>query len=100
MGKDIRIDKKISLGYDKYDKSYLILIITPYMKEPSLGMVFGTASVGPRGQIVIPKEIRDKIKTKEGDRFFVIEHGGKIIFVPEKITKNLIKRITNTLKNV
>lgn len=62
------------------------------------GNILGTANLGPRGQVVIPKEARDKLKTKEGDTFLVIEHFGKIVLIPEKAMRNLIKQITKHLK--
>ena len=67
------------------------------MKKPLLngcGAICGVTSVGPRGQIVIPKEARDKLKLKEGERLLVIEHYGKLILAPEKSMKQMIEHIT------
>jgi AbrB family looped-hinge helix DNA binding protein len=61
---------------------------------PELGTICGVASIGPRGQIVIPKEARDKLKLHEGERFLVIEHYGKIILAPEKSMKAMVEHIT------
>lgn len=39
---------------------------------------FATTSMGERGQVVIPKEIRDLLELKVGDRFIVLathKHG-------------------------
>ena len=45
------------------------------------GCVCGSAVLGSRGQVVIPKEARDKLGLKEGDRFLVVEHMGKLVFL-------------------
>jgi len=62
------------------------------------GEVLGTANLGPRGQVVIPKEARDRLKMKGGDTFLVVEHSGKIVLIPEKEMRSLIKQITKHLK--
>ena len=62
-----------------------------------LGSIGGTAVLGERGQIVVPKEIRDNLKLKAGDSFLVIEHFGKIILVPQKIAEALLGHITKEL---
>ncbi len=47
--------------------------------------VFGTAKVGDRGQIVIPKEARDLFQIKPGDTLLILgeENKGLIISRPE-----------------
>jgi AbrB family looped-hinge helix DNA binding protein len=65
--------------------------------DQTLGAVCGTATVGPRGQIVIPKDARSRLNLKNGDQFLVIEHFGKLIFIPEKNMRNMIKEITKHL---
>ncbi len=65
--------------------------------DQTLGTVCGTATVGPRGQIVIPKDARSRLNLKNGDQFLVIEHFGKLIFIPEKNMRDIIKEITKHL---
>jgi antitoxin PrlF len=43
------------------------------MKKPEI------TSLSSRGQIVIPQQIRDSLKLKEGEKFMVMEEGGIII---------------------
>ena len=62
------------------------------------GVICGTTTVGERGQIVIPKEAREKLKLKTGDRFLVIEHYGKIVLMPEKEMRTMVEQITKHLK--
>ena len=47
--------------------------------------VFGTAKVGDRGQIVIPKEARDLFNIQPGDTLLILgeENKGLIISRPE-----------------
>ena len=40
---------------------------------------FGTVTVGTKGQIVIPKELRSQLKIKPGDQFFVMLHAAHSI---------------------
>jgi AbrB family looped-hinge helix DNA binding protein len=58
------------------------------------GSICGATSLGARGQLVIPKEARKRLKLKEGERFLVIEHMGKIILVPEDQMRHIIDEVT------
>lgn len=50
--------------------------------------VFGTAKVGDRGQIVIPKEARELFRIKPGDTLLILgeENKGIIISRPELLS--------------
>lgn len=63
-------------------------------KDLGLGSIEGTALLGERGQIVIPKTTRDRLKLKAGDGFLVIEHFGKIVLVPKKAAVDFVNHIT------
>jgi len=39
-------------------------------------------TVSSKGQIIIPSEFRKKFKIKQGDRFELQEHDGKLLLVP------------------
>ena len=41
-----------------------------------------TVTVSPKFQIVIPKEVRDSLGVKPGERFEVIQHEGRIEYIP------------------
>ena len=43
-----------------------------------------TTTVSPKFQVVIPKEIREKLHLKSGQKMSVVTKGGIIYFVPEK----------------
>ena len=58
--------------------------------------VFGTAKVGDRGQIVIPKEARELFNIKPGDTLLILgeEHTGLIVSRPD-----VLSSIANQLFN-
>lgn len=61
--------------------------------------VFGTAKVGDRGQIVIPKEARELFGIKPGDTLLIVgeEDTGLIVSRPE-VLNNLANQILSTIK--
>ena len=61
--------------------------------------VFGTAKVGDRGQIVIPKEARELYDIKPGDTLLLLgdEETGLIVTRPE-VLNNLANQILNNVK--
>jgi AbrB family looped-hinge helix DNA binding protein len=69
-------------------------------KVTPFGTVCGMATVGPRGQLVIPKEARDKLKLTTGDQLLVIEHGDKLVLIPEPIMRQMIEQVTKHLNQV
>lgn len=48
-----------------------------------------TVTVSPKFQIVIPKEIREKMKLKPGQKLFMFELDGKIHVEPESSIQEL-----------
>jgi AbrB family looped-hinge helix DNA binding protein len=50
--------------------------------------VFGTAKVGDRGQIVIPKEVRELFNIRPGDTLLILgeENKGLIVSRPELLS--------------
>ena len=61
--------------------------------------VFGTARVGDRGQIVIPKEARQLFGIKPGDALLIVgdEDTGLIVSRPEALN-DLADKILNNVK--
>ena len=61
--------------------------------------VFGTAKVGDRGQIVIPKEARELFGIQPGDTLLIVgeEDTGLIVSRPE-ILSNLATQIFDSVK--
>lgn len=62
------------------------------------GQFYGTATVGEKGQIVIPQEARRKMNLKKGDRLLVFGMDNDMLAVArlshiEKITSHLAKKL-------
>ncbi len=61
--------------------------------------VMGTAVLGERGQLVIPKEIRDRYELKAGDKFFVLGHDhGPIAFIPLNQMQDFIQNMSSKIQ--
>ena len=61
--------------------------------------VFGTAKVGERGQIVIPKEARELFNIQPGDTLLILgeEESGLVISRPE-VLSNIANQIFDNAK--
>lgn len=62
------------------------------------GQFYGTATVGEKGQIVIPQEARENMKLKKGDRLLIFGMDEDMLAVAklshiEKITSHLAKKL-------
>jgi AbrB family looped-hinge helix DNA binding protein len=44
----------------------------------------GTTTISPKYQVVIPKEIREKLNLRSGQKMTVVFKGGIIHLIPEK----------------
>lgn len=58
-----------------------------------------TTTISPKFQIVIPKEVREKLHLAPGQRLQAVEKGGVITLVPEvplKSLKGALKGMTKT----
>lgn len=62
--------------------------------------VFGTAKVGDRGQIVIPKEARELFDIKPGDTLLILgeEDTGMVISRPE-VLNSIADQLFDNVKN-
>jgi AbrB family looped-hinge helix DNA binding protein len=49
--------------------------------KPCLEDRFGTTVMGERGQVVIPKDIRDAMGLQAGDRLVTLYHDGKLFLM-------------------
>lgn len=43
-----------------------------------------TTTISPKFQVVIPKDVREKLHLKSGQKMNVVTKGGVIYFIPEK----------------
>ncbi|MBU4313825.1 MAG: AbrB/MazE/SpoVT family DNA-binding domain-containing protein [Actinobacteria bacterium] len=44
----------------------------------------GTTTISPKYQIVIPRDVREKLHLKSGQKMTVVTKGGVIYLIPEK----------------
>ena len=60
----------------------------------------GSTVVGERGQIVIPKELRDTLSLKAGTKLLVIQHvNGAIVLLPAERMREFLQRLTSKLED-
>jgi AbrB family looped-hinge helix DNA binding protein len=64
-------------------------LITPDKK------LYGTATVGTKGQIVIPSEARDELDIKPGDRLYVMNamNGAGVVLLKEEMLESFVEQI-------
>jgi AbrB family looped-hinge helix DNA binding protein len=48
------------------------------------GGQMGITTISPKYQVVIPKEVREKLQLKKGQKMVVIAKGGIVHMIPEK----------------
>ena len=60
-----------------------ILLYDIYI-DTKKGDRMATITISPKYQVVIPKEIREKVHLKSGQKMTVFTKGGVIYFIPEK----------------
>lgn len=71
----------------------------PKDKHDLWGSMHGIASIGERGQLVVPKSLRKSLEIKKGDKFVVMEKHGAIVLLPTDVMQTFISDLTNQLKN-
>ncbi|HEX6416043.1 MAG TPA: AbrB/MazE/SpoVT family DNA-binding domain-containing protein [Candidatus Saccharimonadales bacterium] len=64
--------------------------------------LMGTVTVGPKGQVVIPVEVRDKMNIKPGDKLIAlyIPQKGAVGFVTEAQMRSHIQRMGASLNEL
>lgn len=57
--------------------------------------LYGTATVGTKGQVVIPVQAREELGIKEGDRLYVVgmSNSGVISMLPESMLERHIEKM-------
>ena len=64
--------------------------------------LFGTATVGTKGQVVIPASAREQLGVTTGDRLYVIgtPHEGVLMLLKEDQLEKFIERINLQVENL
>lgn len=62
--------------------------------------LFGTATVGTKGQVVIPADARDAFDIKPGDRLYVVgsQKARWIGFLKEDQLRDLVEHLTDNIE--
>lgn len=56
--------------------------------------LYGTATVGSKGQVVIPADAREELNLKPGDRLYVVSAGaGGVVFLKEEMLEEMVERM-------
>ena len=63
--------------------------------------LYGTATVGTKGQVVIPADAREELEIQTGDRLYVVGSSERkwIGFIKEDQLRELIDHITDNVEN-
>lgn len=62
----------------------------------------GTVTIGPKGQVVIPAEVREKMSIMPGDKLLAlfVEDKNAIGFITEAQAQKLVDRLGNNLSSL
>lgn len=62
--------------------------------------LYGTATVGTKGQVVIPADARDALNINSGDRLYVVgsEKAQWIGFIKEDQLRSMVEHLTNNIE--
>lgn len=58
---------------------------------------FGSTTLGKRGQVVIPAEIRKKMNLKAGENFIALLVDGSIVFLPAEKFEKMVSQLEQTI---
>lgn len=61
--------------------------------------LYGTATVGTKGQVVIPADAREELDIQTGDRLYVVgsEKGKFVSFIKEEQLRKMIDHLTDNV---
>lgn len=82
------------------DKLYLYNIVV--MANIKHVVLAGTATVGPKGQVVIPVEVREKMNIAPGDKLVVlyVEDKKSVAFITEHQAQRMIDQMGERLGSI
>ncbi|MEX0669469.1 MAG: AbrB/MazE/SpoVT family DNA-binding domain-containing protein [Pirellulales bacterium] len=65
------------------------IIILSYASTIDRGSVMHLVTISPKFQVVIPRVVRERLGLRPGQKLQVIEHAGRVEFVPERDIREL-----------
>lgn len=82
---------------------WYVMINHTYMKQHTSHKndSFGATIVGERGQIVIPKDIREKMGLKQGAKLIAFyRQGGPLALMPMDMMRSFLKDMTGKINKI
>lgn len=71
------------------------------MKEFSMPKMYGAVTVGGRGQVVIPAQVRKLFRIKTGEKLIVFaKPGGPIGFIPAEHFTHFLEQTSDMLSKI
>lgn len=66
------------------------------MGTPGAKKLYGTATVGTKGQIVIPADAREELNIQPGDRLYVLGsmHASGIVLLKEDMIEDIVEKMS------
>ncbi len=64
--------------------------------------LYGTATIGTKGQVVIPADAREELGLQAGDRLYVMNagHGGGVVLLKEETLETFVEQITAQVEDL
>jgi len=64
--------------------------------------LYGTATVGTKGQIVIPAEAREDMNIETGDRLYVVgsPQSGGLVLLKEEMLQSIMEEMTAQVESI
>lgn len=71
------------------------------MGIPGNKKLFGTATVGSKGQVVIPAEAREELGIQSGDRLYVLGsmHGNGVVLLKEDMIEQFVEQLSAQIED-
>lgn len=69
--------------------------------QPSNKKLYGTATIGSKGQVVIPADAREDLGLKPGDRLYVLSGGTSgVVFLKEEALEHLVEQMSAQVEGI
>lgn len=72
------------------------------MGTPGSKKLYGTATVGTKGQIVIPADAREELGIEPGDRLYVLGsmHGSGVVLLKEDMIEHIVEQMSAQIEGI
>jgi AbrB family looped-hinge helix DNA binding protein len=67
--------------------------------HPHAKKLYGTATIGSKGQVVIPADAREDLGLKAGDRLYVVSAGNAgVVFLKEEMLEDIVAKMSEQVE--